>query len=253
MVTRATGGLLPLDAILPVARGGWLLGAVIIACVLLTRSQWIDFWLLPAIIVAMLGVHLVTISSHRFALPVLPVVFILIGGMLGRLVGRLTRAGALAVVVLTLAAAAMQSRQWAVVYRLDASELDGAAAENRREADGRFVRFSDAARGRRVAFALYDEYLPAGPLTLRVLARRGQASLPAQSPIVRVRLFSLEGSAPCEMSLTVDQLSPADSWTHIALPCSLPHDGLARLIGETLGRVDLSFSDIITLQWRPAS
>jgi hypothetical protein len=151
--------------------------------------------------------------------------------------------------VVTLGAIAMQARQWPVIYRLEASALDGAAGENRREPDGHLVRFSDAVRRRRVAFALYDEYLPAGPLTLHVLARRGPLSLPGASPVARIRFYSLEGGEPCEMFVTADQLGPAGRWTQIVLPCTLRRDGLARLVGETLGRVDLSFSDII-LQWR---
>jgi hypothetical protein len=90
-VVRATGGLLPLDLVLPVARGGWILVALIAACALLRRDQWTEFWLLPGIVAAMLAVHLATISSHRFAIPILPVVFILIAGMIARLVARLTR------------------------------------------------------------------------------------------------------------------------------------------------------------------
>jgi hypothetical protein len=35
----------------------------------------------------------------------------------------------------------------------------------------------------------------------------------------------------------------------VYISCSLPHDGTARLIVETLGQVDLSFSDV-TLRWQ---
>jgi hypothetical protein len=248
-LARASGGLVPLDIILPAARGGWLLLALIVACATLRRNQWQELWLLPAIIAALMAVHLATISSHRFAVPILPVVCVLIAGAIAHLITRLKPPGVAAVVMVAIGVSAMQARQWPVTYRLQPTEMDGIAGENRREPDGRLVRFSDAARGRRVALALYDEYLPSGPLVLRVLARRGPGVLPAQSPVARIRLFSLEGGTPCVMLLTIDQMASPDRWTQITLACTLHSDGPARLIVETLGRVDLTFSDV-TLQWR---
>ncbi len=51
------------------------------------------------------------------------------------------------------------------------------------------------------------------------------------------------------MFLTIDQIASPDRWTQIELGCTFGSDGPARLIVETLGLVDLTFSDV-TLQWR---
>src|SRR4029450_1408220 len=83
-LARASGGLGPLEIILPAARGGWLLLALIVACVTLRRNQWQELWLLPAIIAALMAVHLATISSHRFAAPILPLALSLTPGATAR-------------------------------------------------------------------------------------------------------------------------------------------------------------------------
>jgi hypothetical protein len=248
-LARATGGLLPLDLVLPVVRGGWILAALIVACLTLRGDQWREFWLLPGIIATLMSVHMVTISSHRFAIPVLPVAFILVAGIVSRVVFRARALGLAVMVVIIAAGSTMQAYQWPVRYRLQPTELDGVNGENRSEPDGRLVRVSDAARGQRAAFALYDEYLPSGPVTLRLQIRRGAGELPAGTPVARVSLFLLDGSPPCYTQVTIGQLSAPGEWTRFAVACSLASDGPARLIADTLGRVDLSFGDVL-LQWR---
>jgi hypothetical protein len=248
-LARATGGLLPLDLVLPVVRGGWILAALIVACLMLRGDQWREFWLLPGIIAALMSVHMVTISSHRFAVPILPVAFILVAGIVSRVVFRARALGLAVMVVIVAAGSTMQAYQWPVRYRLQPTELDGVNGENRSESDGRLVRVSDAARGQRAAFALYDEYLPSGPVTLRLQMRRGAGELPVGTPVARVSLFLVDGSPPCYTHVTIGQLAPPDEWTRFTISCTLPSDGPARLIADTLGRVDLSFGDVL-LQWR---
>jgi Dolichyl-phosphate-mannose-protein mannosyltransferase len=264
-LARATGGLLPLDLLLPVIRGGWILAALLAACLALRGDQWREYWLLPGTIASLMFVHLVTISSHRFAIPILPVAFVLVAGVISRsiswFISRVvdrTRVGGLAVRGVVLAAAVtailtagsvMQAYQWPVRYRLQPTELDGVNGENRTEPDGRLVRVSDAARGQRVAFALYDEYLPSGPVTLRLQIRRGAGDLPVGTPVARVSLFRIDGSPPCYTPITIGQLAPPDTWTQFTLSCNVPSDGPTRFIVDTLGRVDLSFGDA-HLQWR---
>ena len=248
-LARATGGLLPLDLALPVFRGGWILAALIVACLMLRGDQWREFWLLPGVIATLMSVHMVTISSHRFAVPILPVAFILVAGIVSRVVFRARALGLAVMVVIVAAGSTMQAYQWPVRYRLQPTELDGVNGENRSESDGRLVRVSDAARGRRVAFALYDEYLPSGPVTLGLQMRRGAGELPVGTPVARVSLFMVDGSPPCYTQVTIGQLAPPDEWTLFTISCTLPSDGPARLIADTLGRVDLSFGDVL-LQWR---
>jgi hypothetical protein len=249
-VARATGGLVPMDFLLPFARGGWLLIAFIVAAVALGRSGWQQFWLLPAMVAALMALHLATISSHRFAISILPIVFVLIAGPLARGRTRLKPRAVAVLIALAVAGLTMQMHVWPVTYRLQATELDGVNGENRREGDGRLVRVSDAARGRRVAFALYDEYLPRGRVMLQMMARRGTPSAPPSTPVARVRLFLLDGGTPCDVLISVDELPVQDQWMPVGVGCTLAHDGPARLIVDTLGRADLSFSEIV-MQWRP--
>lgn len=78
---RATRGFIPLEASLPLARGGWLGLAGLVAVGFLARARTLtQWWLLPAIVAAVCAAHVVTLSSHRFAIPVLPVVFVLAAG-----------------------------------------------------------------------------------------------------------------------------------------------------------------------------
>src|SRR4029450_7785276 len=109
----------------PAARGGWLFLALIVSCVTLRRNQWQELWLLPAIIAALVAVHLATISSHRFAVPILPVVFVLIAGAIARLITRLKPPGVAAVVMVAIGVSAMQARQWPVTYRLQPARVGG--------------------------------------------------------------------------------------------------------------------------------
>jgi hypothetical protein len=248
-LARAAGGLVPLDVILPAVRGGWLLVAFLAACLAFQKRQWQTVWLLPATVATLMAVHLVTISSHRFAVPILPVVSVVIAGVIAHAVTRFPRATAVVGVVAFAVGSAMQMKEWPVVYRLQSTELDGVNGENRDDPDGRPVRFSDAARGRRVALALYDEYLPSGSVLLRLRIRRGGADLPASLPVAHVRLFLLDGASPCDADVTIGQIGAPDRWVPVYISCSLPHDGTARLIVETLGQVDLSFSDV-TLRWQ---
>jgi len=90
--------------------------------------------------------------------------------------------------------------------------------------------------------------LGGGPVVLRVDARRGPTTRPAATPVARIRLFLLDGSNQCVTDVTIGQMPVADRWTPLRVSCMLPHDGVARLVVETFGRVDLSFSEV-RLQW----
>ena len=79
---RATTGLVPLEFFAAIARGGWLLAVFVASLWMLGRQGLRDWWALPAAVLMLMAVHVATLSSHRFAVPILPVVFVLVSGPL---------------------------------------------------------------------------------------------------------------------------------------------------------------------------
>ena len=253
---RGSRGLIPLEAALPLARGGWLLVGFVLGTIMLWRRGLLaEWWVLPAIVLAVLFAHVATLSSHRFAVPILPIVFIIVCGPVGwslQLVGkwvlqswrRIAGAGVIAAVLVAL--------QWApsrgeVRYR--ATELDMFDEIDRHDPlAGRTVRFVDVARGRRAAMILGDEHMPAGELRWTISARRGDGSARPDTPVAHVRLLTLDGIVACEEDVPYGILF-LDRFTDVWIPCRLPSEGPATLFVETLGVVDLAF-DQVTLSWR---
>src|SRR5262245_29225895 len=79
---RATTGLVPLELIAAVARGGWLLVLFVASLWMLGREGLRRWWSLPVAVLTLMAVHIAVLSSHRFAVPVLPIVFVLASGPL---------------------------------------------------------------------------------------------------------------------------------------------------------------------------
>jgi hypothetical protein len=248
-IARASGGALPLEIILPVVRGGWLLLLVLVACARLTSHQWRDWWLLPAVVAAVMAAHLVTLSSYRFAVPILPVAYVLVADIVARVVESFGRRWMFAATAVVLAVVAMQMARWPVTYRVKASEMDGVRADNRVDADNRTIRFADRERGRRPVLILNDEYLPKGNFVVRARIRREAGVVPPGTPVAHVSVVAPGRGVACNADLTIEQVAIADRWTDVTVPCALERDGLASLSIETLGRIDLAFSDV-AFQWR---
>jgi hypothetical protein len=248
---RATLGQVPLERILPIARGGWILAALVVSLALWKRQDWRGWWILPAAIAAVMAVHLVTVSSHRFAVPVLPLCFVIVAGPLAALAAAITRSRLLlwtaAVIVTWLLIC--QLFELPVTYRLPAADLDGVAADNVLDHQvGGFVRAVDAARGPRPALLLSDEHLPKGRFTLRLLAG-ARAAAPAGQPVARISIVAADGESACERFVLPGEL-PAGGLEPVDVACRLTRDGPSTLLVETLGRVDLVFESV-HLAWEP--
>jgi len=252
-VWRATTGLLPLKIIESVVRGGWLLAAFAVSLWLLGRDRLKLWWALPAIVLTILIVHIVTLASYRFAVPILPVVYVLVSGPLARLtatVGRALRAPAVgaAAALLCGVIVAMQFKHWPLRVDYAAADLDGISADN--TFDGAVhhqVRFADSRRGERPVVLLPDEYLPRGPLTVTLRARRSTQAEPSTTPVARLALVQLDGTVGCSADFTAGQI-PAD-FRDLSVSCRLAKDGPATLLVDSLGKVDLAF-DRVALVWQ---
>jgi len=246
---RASGGLVPLEVLLPLARGGWLLIAMLTAVILLMRQKrTATGWILVAIVGLVLSAHIATLSSHRFAVPILPLVFVLISGPLTSAAGTgLTwmkshrwRWG-VALAALVTGIALQWSPQW-VVIRYDPANLDAMNEVNRTDPlVSRPVRFVAHGRGRRTAMILTDEFLPAGTVTVAIEARREASDLAADKPVARVSLFELDGHVACDEDIPFGILRD-DRFGNVWIPCRVNSEGPATLIVDSLGAVDLSFS-----------
>ena len=179
-LARAAGGLLPLQLILATLRGGWLLAAFVVACARLRKDEWRQWWLLPATVLMIMIAHVVTVASFRFTVPVLPIVFVLISGVIARVAIVVVSKPRLLIpaVALVGGAALMQMSSWPLNYDLEAAEMDGLRAENRTDLNGIVHRFAGSAGGNRPVLILNDEYLPGGRLALQLLVRRGPGRVP---------------------------------------------------------------------------
>lgn len=248
---RATTGVVPLQWIGAVVRGGWLLVAFLISLWLLGRTRLEQWWALPAIVIALWTIHIIALSSYRFAVPVLPLTFVIVSGPVVALLQRvgdvvripvvgLAAAGALAVAV------AAQYQSWPLQVTYDAVDLDGALASNERDAvSGDAARIADATRGIRPVVLLADEYLPSGRLTASVRMRRLTDG--PDAPAVRVFLYHLDGTPACLSDVAARDLR-RDRFVDVEIGCELRSDGPATFGVVSLGVADLSV-ERVNLSW----
>jgi 4-amino-4-deoxy-L-arabinose transferase-like glycosyltransferase len=116
-IWRASTALLPLTLILPVVRGGWLLAAFVVAIAVLGRHWLRQWWILPAIVILTMTVYVVSVSSYRFAVPVLPIIYIIVSQPIAALAMRAglawrQRSIAAAAALLLSCVIGMQFVQW---------------------------------------------------------------------------------------------------------------------------------------------
>jgi hypothetical protein len=139
---------------------------------------------------------------------------------------------------------ALQFGSWPVRYRLQATEFDGLAAENRLDVGtGRFVRFVDGAGGKRAALLLVDEYFPAGALRIDMTVQRSGQRIDPSTALFRVVVAELDGKVACEHTLpaaSVDQ----QALSAIRLSCRLGNGGPTTFTVETLGAAPLLFGHV---------
>jgi dolichyl-phosphate-mannose-protein mannosyltransferase len=251
---RASTGLIPLQVAAGIARGGWLLFLFAVSFLVLGRNGLRAWWILPAVVLTLMAVHVAVLSSHRFAVPVLPVVFVLVSGPLAAAIrfaapSLRTPVVAAATLGLALIVVALQYQQWPLEVQYEAADLDGLEADNVVDPVlGRPARVADAKRGLRPVVLLPDEYLPAGSLTTAVTVRRIDTAPPGIVPAIRLALVELDGTVACARDVSSDEL-PQDRFAAIAVPCRLSRDTAATLAIYSLGVTDLALGDV-QMKWR---
>jgi hypothetical protein len=250
---RASTGLVPVDLLGAIARGGWLLALFVIALWQLGRHGLSTWWVVPAIVLLIMLVHVATLSSHRFAVPTLPLVFVLVSGPIARVVDRLLPAVGsptvwIASMLLVAIIVAMQFQSWPLRMHLHAADLDGLSADNVvDEVAGRHVRVADARRGVRPVALLTDEYIARGLIRLQTHARR-TSNAPSESvPAMRITMVDLDGTTICGSDVAAGALKP-DRFDAITMTCHVPRDTVATLAIFSLGIVDVAI-DQVTLDW----
>lgn len=245
VVARASAGALPLQWILPWSRGGWLLIFFLLAFAMWSGGTWRVWWHLPASIVAVMAVHLLTLSSYRFAIPVLPLVIVVASGAIVaalQIVWRRRRLRVAAAMALLLVLV-MQVRSWPMRYELLAADLDGDQTTDRPDdTTGEMTRFADPG-GRRPALLLTDEYLAAGALTLEVTARVEPGVTSSSEPVMTMSLVGLDGSVLCSRTVHASEMASRSMGT-LSMPCHLARSQPATLIVGTLGTMPLAFGHV---------
>jgi 4-amino-4-deoxy-L-arabinose transferase-like glycosyltransferase len=249
---RASTGLVPLEWFAALARGGWLLLLFAVALWQLDREGLARWWGVPGAVLTIMIVHIVTLSSHRFAVTTLPLVFALVSGPLARLTqmaavslrSAVVKSAALGLLVIVVA---MQFQSWPLRRQLEAALLDGLNADNVVDkVAGREVRIADAARGVRPMVLLADEYFPRGTVRLSVRARRLQEA-PSAVPALHVSIVDLAGQPACAREFAAGELRP-DAFDALVVMCPIVRDTVATLAVTTLGAVDVAI-DELSLDW----
>ena len=249
---RATTGVVPLEFFAAIARGGWLLALFVASLWMLGREGLRRWWVLPASVLMVMAVHIAVLSSHRFAVPVLPVVFVLVSGPLSagfRALRPTLRAPAVVIALagLSVIVVLMQYQAWPLELRRAAVDLDGLSADNIVDPVSHTrVRFADARRGERPVVLLTDEYLPRGTVRVEVSMRRASGA-PALTPVARIALIELDGHVACARDVTADTLA-GDRFESVIVPCRVTRDTPATLAVFTLGAADLAV-DTVRLVW----
>ncbi len=233
VLSRLTLGTLPLSWSEALARGAVSVVAVVgMGVVLFTARLRRDLWVLPAAVVVMLAIHIATLSSHRFAVPVLPLVFLLAGTGVAAASRWLTRRVGWRVIGIAVALFAAWSAFALGSPRMSRLELEGEDLDGIQAADvldsaarNGQARFADRAQGRREMAVLTDEFLPRGPFRLSLFVR---GSGPGE--LVEVTMPLAEGGLACRKRL---RMGSGRNYERVVLTGRLEHDAAAKIVVET--------------------
>jgi hypothetical protein len=240
---RASTGLLPLTVLQSFVSGGWLLLTCVIGLVVLGPAWIREWWVLPATAGAILAVHVATLGSFRFNVPLLPVWYILASAPVATVVLRLL--GSLRMPVVSIACAVLiavvvgaQFKSWPLAITYQAADLDGLAARNVFDpALERHVRVAEASKGERPIVLLPDTQLPIGRLRVTTRLRLASA-VDSETSVARAALVQLDGRPACVADITAAQLT-RDAFTDIVTLCELERDGPATFALFARGQGDL--------------
>ena len=247
--SRATWNVLPLDLWLLLFRGGAvfllaLAGAVLLVRDPVLRSSW---WPIPVVLLLVAAVHVLTLSSHRFAVPVWPLAALLASIPVARAwrAVALSWSAALAGGV-ALCVVGLLGQSWAPPgrYQRAASELDGDRVGNVADAASRYdrVREGRVDGGRRMVAIETTEFIGRGFLAVTFGLRpvvTPVSPVPAVDAVNADVLVSNESDdIVCASGLTWADTS-RDRFTPFITGCRIPADTVLSVALWTRAIVDL--------------
>lgn len=232
--SRATWNVLPLDGWLLLFRGGAVFVLALIGAVLLVRDPLLRqaWWPVPVALVLVASVHVLTLSSHRFAVPVWPLAALLASIPVTRawraapLPWPAALTAGIAVCVL-----AVLGQSWAPPgrYQRAASELDGDRVENVVDGASRYgrVRQGSVDGGRRMVAIETTEFIGRGFLAVTFGLRpvvAPEAPVPESDAVIADLVVSDEaGHIVCASGLTWADAT-RDRYTPFTAGCRIPDD-----------------------------
>lgn len=247
-VSRAARSLVPLDAWLLLFRGGGVfalaaLGAGLVVATPPLRNAW---WPAAAVLGAVGLVHVLTLSSHRFAVPVWPIAAVLASVPLVRIwrsLGRMQPAGAAVLAAGVVWSLFAQTSAPPGRYSRAASELDGDRVENVADtaSSGGVVRLGATSEGRRMIASDTAELIGRGFLAVMFDVRgvEGQSAPPSTETVVADVLVSDDaGHVICASALTWREVSQ-DRFSPFTTGCRLPEDTVLSVALWTRAVVEL--------------
>jgi hypothetical protein len=257
-VSRATGNILPLDAWLLLFRGGAVFLLAVAGGVLLLRDPYLRpaWWPVPAVIGLVAAVHVLTLSSHRFAVPVWP----LAAALASVTVVRAWRAVAppwptVVLGVVAVCGLGALGQSWAPPgrYHRAASELDGDRVTNTVDAASGYdrVRLGRVEGGRRMVAIETSEFIGRGFLAVTFGVRPAVSpAQPAPQPdaiIADVLVADEAGHIVCASGLTWAE-TDVSGFTPFTAGCRIPEDTVLSVALWTRAVVDLHI-DLFSLSF----
>lgn len=225
LLSRVFLGALPLDLLQTIARGVVpLLGFLGMGLVLSRRELRKRLWVFPATIGVLLSVHLVLISSHRFALPVYPYIFLFaavglawIGRRIRRYAGRYVPMALGCGCIWLVGALLVNSPSH---FHVEAEDLEGSpltVVDDPRAHNG-VSRFHAPSRTRHLLGLLPQELFPAGFFDMHLSVRSETQHRQEILEILEVVVSTYEQGIVCRRRLSW----PADGHGYQRLTASCP-------------------------------
>lgn len=212
----------------------------VVGAVMLLRDR--RLWVIPAMVLAVMAVHVLYFSSQRFAVPVQGQIYVCAAAMLAAAFRRVRAAGiaaALTVAVAGLWTIAAQALWLPGSYRAEAESLEGLVARSVADpvaGNGR-ARFASAAGGARPIAYIMSESFPRGAFAVRVRARTATC-VDGAAPALVVSVRGETGSR-FTSTFTVADLCRGPGYVTLASTSLLRDDEIIDLSVNSTGGVDI--------------
>lgn len=238
-LSRTVGNVVPFEWSLTAARGGFL--AVLFAAGVFLLSRRPRLWVLPAMVLAVMAVHILYFSSQRFAVPVQAQIYVCAAAAVGAILRRLMASGRSGLVSAAVAAVwivAAQTLWLPGSYAAEAESLEGLSARNVADplAINGMARFGAQSGGARPIVFFTAESFPRGGFVVRVRARTEECANPSEPALV-VSVRNQERVSRFTDMFTVGDLCRSAGYNVLLSPAVLREDEIIDLSINTAGTV----------------